>query len=267
MQIESIWIEINLPHTKPILFCSVYRPPNSPTEWIDTFEIEVMKASSPHNPEILIAGDLNIDMYKVIPKKWKHLCDFYNLEQMIQKPTRVTSDSETLIDHIYTNRPEHISEIQVPIYAISDHYPICITRHAPTLEKKHNHLEIQYRDTSKFKDGEYLEDLKKEPFHLIDDINYCDNAVEMFYAFLNKVFNEHAPLKTKCVKQHTKPRWLSSDIKDAMHTRDRYHKQKDWENYKKWRSLVTEKIKKAKHEYYKQAILRKTKSLVIFGNI
>ena len=61
---ESIWIEINLPHTKPILFCSVYRPPNSPTEWIDTFETEVMKASSPNNPEIIIAGDLNIDMYK-----------------------------------------------------------------------------------------------------------------------------------------------------------------------------------------------------------
>ena len=203
-------------------------------------------------------------MYKMIPKKWKHLCDLYNLEQMIQKPTRVTSDSETLIDHIYTNRPENISEIQVPTYAISDHYPVCITRHAPSLEKKHNHLEIQYRDTSKFKDGEYLEDLKKEPFHLIDDINDCDNAVEMFYAFLNKAFNKHAPLKTKRVKQHSKPSWLSSDIKDAMYTRDRYHKQKDWENYKKWRNLVTEKIKKAKHEHYKQAIEENQKSSSIW---
>ena len=77
-EIESIWIEINLPHTKPILFCSVFRPPNSQTEWIGTFEAVVMKASSLHNP-------------------WKHLCDLYNLEQMRQKPSRVTSDSETLI--------------------------------------------------------------------------------------------------------------------------------------------------------------------------
>ena len=86
----------------------------------------------------------------------------------------------------------------------------------------------------------------------------------MFYAFLNKAFNKHAPLKTKRVKQHSKPSWLSSDIKDAMYTRDRYHKQKDWENYKKWRNLVTEKIKKAKHEHYKQAIEENQKSSSIW---
>ena len=99
--LESIWIEVKLPHTKPILFCSVYRPPNSPSEWIDKFELEVQKASDLNDFEIIIAGDINIDLSKPVPQKWKCLCDLYNQEQMVSSPTRITAESQTLIDHIY----------------------------------------------------------------------------------------------------------------------------------------------------------------------
>ena len=137
---------------------------------------------------------------------------------------------------------------------------LCITRHAPTLEKKHNHLEIKYRDFSKFKESEFLKDLKRKPFDQIDDIYECNAALESFYNYLIDVLNKHAPLKTKRVKQQIKPSWLSKDITDAMHTRDRFHKKKDWDNYKKWRNLVISKINTAKHDHYKQAIEENQKS-------
>ena len=52
-------------------------------------------------------GDLNIDMLKKVPKRWEDLCNLYSLSQMVQQPTRITSNSKTLIDHIYVTKPEH----------------------------------------------------------------------------------------------------------------------------------------------------------------
>ena len=39
--LETIWAEITLPNAKPFLVCSVYRPPDSLSNWIDLFEEEL----------------------------------------------------------------------------------------------------------------------------------------------------------------------------------------------------------------------------------
>ena len=60
-KIETIWAEIELPNSKPFLLCSVYRPPNAHSEWIDLFEEElsIVKASG---LEYILMGDFNIDL-------------------------------------------------------------------------------------------------------------------------------------------------------------------------------------------------------------
>ena len=37
-KIEALWIELNLPHTKPILVGTVYRPPDSKVEYLDNLD-------------------------------------------------------------------------------------------------------------------------------------------------------------------------------------------------------------------------------------
>ena len=68
----------------------------------------------------------------------------FDLSQLVKTPTRVTANSDTLIDHIYTNKPENICEIIVPYLALSDHYPVCVTRRFPKSERKRKHVEVQY---------------------------------------------------------------------------------------------------------------------------
>ena len=48
--------------------------------------------------------------------------------QLVQTPTQVTDRSSTLIDHAYSNREENIVDVHAPHYAISDHYPVCLTQ-------------------------------------------------------------------------------------------------------------------------------------------
>jgi len=47
--------------------------------------------------------------------------ELYDLKQIINKPTRITANSTTLIDHIYTSHKSHIMESFVPSICISDH--------------------------------------------------------------------------------------------------------------------------------------------------
>ena len=58
--IESIWIDIKLKNSKPLLVCSVYRPPSSKAEWFESFSKQIEKALS-ITDEIYIMGDINVD--------------------------------------------------------------------------------------------------------------------------------------------------------------------------------------------------------------
>ena len=67
--IESIWIEISIPNSKPILVCSVYRPPSAPCSWVTELCCEINRASC-DDKEMIIMGDYNIDHLKDITRYW-----------------------------------------------------------------------------------------------------------------------------------------------------------------------------------------------------
>ena len=99
-----------------------------------------------------------------------------------------------------------------------------------------------------------MNDLRRTPLNDIEKLNDCNAALEQLYLLLNQVVNKHAPIRKKRVKRQHKTDWLSPEIIESMHKRDKFHKCKDWENYRKWRNIVSEQISKSKEDYYKRAI-------------
>ena len=98
--------------------------------------------------------------------------ELYDLKQIINKPTRITANSTTLIDHIYTSHKSHIAESFVPNICISDHYPICITRSTPkTLVKRNTHITIRYRSYKTFQESIFLSDLSDK----LANLEYTQN--------------------------------------------------------------------------------------------
>ena len=109
--LEMICIEIKKPHNKSFLVCAWYRPPNSSTNLFDDFET-FLNSCDLENHELLIMGDLNCDISKFPldfnARKLQLLSSLYQLNQLIDEPTRVTSTSATLIDLIFTNKKQNI---------------------------------------------------------------------------------------------------------------------------------------------------------------
>ena len=88
--------------------------------------IDNIHTVKPH-ADILVLGDFNIDLLKP-HSSWDSTITLLGLTQLVKSPTRITQTSATLIDQIYTNNPDVITEVSVPDLSISDHCPISCSR-------------------------------------------------------------------------------------------------------------------------------------------
>jgi len=82
-------------------------------------------------PVIFILGDFNIPYISnntCCNLKWSTFYSKYSLTQLITEPTRLTQNTSSIIDHIYTTYLDRVSDIVVPKVAISDHFPVGITQ-------------------------------------------------------------------------------------------------------------------------------------------
>ena len=107
---KVIWLQVHLPHLKPILVGSCYRPPSANGQYLDNM-CEMLDNVCDINREVYFWGDLNIDWLSSsspLKKKLQTVTSACNLDQIVSQPTRVVTNStgmksSTCIDHIFTN--------------------------------------------------------------------------------------------------------------------------------------------------------------------
>ena len=111
--IPCLWLEITPINCKPFLVGNIYRPPDSKVEFNDRFEEFIDKVIG-ENKEYILMGDFNKNLLNVDTNiEWGNFTTSLGLTQLIDEPTRVTTESQTLIDHIYTNTEENIQSVAV----------------------------------------------------------------------------------------------------------------------------------------------------------
>ena len=97
-----------------------------------------MEKKNLEQKECIVLGDFNFDMLELVgsSRVWLELMESFNYSQLVDKLTRISQHSSTLIDHIFSNAPNTISPISVPQYSISNHVPVCLTRTPQNLSDK-----------------------------------------------------------------------------------------------------------------------------------
>ena len=121
-QTINIWLEIKPNKSKSFLVGNIYRPPNSTVQWNSIFE-ECIEKVLGEEKEIYLLGDINRDLLNNhIKKAWTEYMEPFGLIQLISEATRVTYETTTLIDHIYSNCPENVNSINVPKIGLSDYF-------------------------------------------------------------------------------------------------------------------------------------------------
>ena len=101
---HQLWVQVQHKNLKSIIFCIVYRPPDCSVACFADEFLEKHTLALTYGKEVFIIGDLNIDILKKNQESraLMNLCSSLNLTQLITSPTRVTTQSSTLIDVIMT---------------------------------------------------------------------------------------------------------------------------------------------------------------------
>ena len=103
-KVENLWLQVSS-SSKKYIVAGIYRHPNQNiSEFKCKLESELQKLSVQSTP-CIIAGDINIDLLKFeVHSGTAEFVDtllINNFSPIITMPTRITSRSSTLIDHIY----------------------------------------------------------------------------------------------------------------------------------------------------------------------
>ena len=119
------------PRSKQYILCNIYRTPNEIVDDINTFTNELssllVKVKNLEHSAYL-CGDYNIDLLKV--KTNRHYCSCFDdvvsngFFPKITLPTRLSDNSSTLIDNIFTNNIDEASTSGILLNSISDHQMI-----------------------------------------------------------------------------------------------------------------------------------------------
>ena len=106
----------------------------------------------------------------------------------INKPTRVTGTTATLIDNIFTNLPNNPHDVQVIIPSdISDHFPVCFF--AIDLSNLNDKDKVtRKRDFSKVNMNRFSEKLQATSWEKIINENDTQSAYTDFHSTITENF-------------------------------------------------------------------------------
>ena len=185
-------------------------------------------------------------------------------EEKLILSTRVSTFSQTLIDHIITNVSDKNLIPELICSDISDHFPTFVITFNTT--KANNNKPIFRRNMKKFNSEKFKEDVFKtlSLFYNCSKLITTDNFDSLFANFISNfktVIDKHAPIKKlsqKQIKLLSKP-WITKGILVSIHNKQKMYvthfkngdiKQKTFsKNYSN--KLNKSKIKSIKMHYEK----------------
>ena len=262
VKLETVWVEILLPKSKPLLLGTCYRPPSQ-----GDFYCILQEFLSNHENfgicETILMGDFNTDMLtkssNTLSKGLNYFMQSFAFKQIITKPTRIAKESKSLLDLIIVSDKDKICKSGLIDCVLSDHQPVyCCRKTEKVVYGKHNTATIRsMKNYDKDIFCQYLSNL--DWFKVIN----CDNVNDAWYnfkcLFLGAV-NVNAPQKTVRLKQRSQP-WFDGELLHHTQLRDQafsvFKKSRSEDDYKTYCSLrnnTQRLIKKAKQNYFQSKI-------------
>ena len=211
-------------------------------------------------------GDFNVNLLNVSNKdavrKYANMLLSCNSRCLIDVPTRVTSISRTLLDHIYTNDKSKSAVSGVLTTSdLSDYYGIFTIVPKIKCQKNNALANHQERDMTQFNLDEFLKclHLRLSPMFEVNTMPVNELA-DSFLATFTEVVDQFAPKRNASRKERkirSKP-WISRGLLKSIQTRNRLFKQllRNRDNsilsskYKTYRNTLNRLLRRAKSNYY-----------------
>ena len=270
---ESIFIELSSGKSSGILVSCVYRMPGSCINSFCNELRQILQAEIKPKQKNFLCGDYNINLLKYDEhyptREFIDLMSSFGLKPTINKPTRITRTSQTLIDNIFTNEIIKPIETGILINDISDHLPIYNILKQNNNQTDTNSSANSFLRRRKIDDETLLvlkNSLQNTDWSPVLDDNVTDINI-VYKTFLEKfldIFNASCPVQNIRLKKKSKLKpWMTSALKRACTKKNRLYKkflysktEQSEEQYKNYKNILTSSLREAEKNFYDHLLQR-----------
>lgn len=265
--IEALFVEVSRDINcldKSFIIGVVYRPPNTDINSFNNSMSLILQNVNTRSDKVYIMGDFNVNLLDTkqhLPSE-EFLENFYSfgLFPLINKPTRITYDTATLIDNIFSNVMSDTNMINGIFYTnITDHFPVfsiqCCERIplSPSVRKMRSY-------SSKNIEG-FLQKLKQCSWDEVTGLSDGKQAFDVFYKKFGTMFDRYFPLKTTKQGYKHKHQWLTEGLKQSIQKKNQLYirstksgAREDISQYKSYKHNLQRLLRNAERKYYAELI-------------
>ena len=201
----------------------LYRPPKSPIDpALDDLQFQLTSTLARHHP-LYALGDVNIDLLQqstTAAQRYLAMLDDLSLSQLISAPTRTTTSSSTLIDHIITSNTELTADARVIDCSVSDHDMIAVNILAKRTRRSAQ--TVTNRPTRNVNTDALCLDLLLADWNAVYSATTASAKWNAWLQIWQPIIDIHMPVRTIRLKHPSSP-WLhdNPELQDCMERRDR----------------------------------------------
>ena len=209
------------------IISGIYKTPTADIKQFSDFIVNSFEKLASNCNRLYLCGDFNINLLDHnYNKHVKYFIDsIYSLgcRPLIDKPTRVTNDNNSLIDNIFTNNNYSHKYNGILLNDISDHYPIFTFFDLNV----NNSNEKQTKSNSKINrvNNSTIKELKNCILHHKWDFSDMDTntAFNYFIDMFKLMLNKCCPLYTpKIINNKIKNPWINNSLLKCIHHKKNY---------------------------------------------
>ena len=217
----------------------------------------------------ILTGDFNVNMLDPDSLDFKKLNDSliepFNFKQIINKPTRITEKSKTLIDLLFGKDLDRVKTFGLcDASGVSDHFFIYM---AYNIKKpKFKPITVTRRDFRKFDLPGFQRAAEVANWENVFAVQDVNDKVTILENTIHDLLDTFAPYKTFKTKKPNSTPWLTDEIKQVMNKRDMFKHNFNLtgnktfqKNYKELRNKVTGMMRQSQKNMFNETINSKVK--------
>jgi len=254
---SSTWnLTFSIQLINEIIISVVYHSPSAS----DALFMDILKeiiVDFAENKQFILLGDLNIDISKnnYYSKKLQSIMGELGLKNYVPTFTRVTNNSQTMIDLAYSNEFLNCDVWDSPKITDHDILSIKLPKNQRNLNKQNYFIGRNFKKFDNIKFTKILtKTINKIDKSFDNNVNSIANHV---IGSMEQTLNQVVPLKKfKIINKWKSREWFDDEIKTVKNKKNQLYKiaketKEDiyWNEFKKIRNKLTKLIKQKKREY------------------
>jgi exonuclease III len=249
---ECIFIEVNkrvFQTDNNVVIGVLYRIPNTDIKSFNDY-IDKLYVNINREKKILyLMGDTNINLLNTdshngtsefVDINFSHL-----VLPLINRPTRITDTSSTLIDNIFTNNVTTEKFTGILLTGITDHLPVFMIEKQFKLQRNKCPSFIFKRIYNEINNENYMEMIRNTDFTSVLNSDEAQSAFTKFHTLISYCYNKSFPLTRLKVNYKNRKPWLTEGLKKCIKRKNnlyakqlKYKNTENVERYRKYRNKL-----------------------------